>query len=128
MVNRNLFNAHFQDMGMVETEKPNWVKLKPSDLEKIVLDLAKEGKTFSQIGIILRDQHGIPKSKLLGKKISKIIRGSKINVEEDRNRVKTKITGLNNHLTKNKHDKKAKRSLMKQSWIAHKFDLIEKTQ
>jgi small subunit ribosomal protein S15 len=113
---------------MVETEKPNWLKIKPADLEKIVLDLAREGKTYAEIGISLRDKHGIPKTKLLGKRISEIIRGSKVKVKEDPERVKEKVANLNNHIAKNKHDKKAKRSFIKQSWIVHKFDLAKKAE
>jgi ribosomal protein S15P/S13E len=113
---------------MAEAEKPNWLKMKPVDLENIVIDLAKQGKTFSQIGMILRDQHGIPKSKLLGRKISKMIRKADLDVKEGEKLVRAKISGLSSHLAKNKHDKKAKRSLIKQSWIAHKFDLAAKVQ
>lgn len=126
-MHRKLFNAIFQGKPMAEekTEKPNWLKVKPSDMEKIVIDLAKQGKSSSEIGMILRDQHGIPKSKLLGKKISKIVKEANINLNDEKELIGQKIKGLNAHLDKNKHDKKAKRSLMKSSWIVHKLEQIK---
>jgi small subunit ribosomal protein S15 len=112
-------------MSEEKTEKPNWLKIKPADLEKIVIELANQGKSCAEIGLTLRDQHGIPKSKLIGKKISQILFENKIQARTEKDLVKEKVTGLNTHLAKHSHDKKAKRSLMKNSWVVHK---IEKAQ
>ncbi len=127
MVHRKLFNASFQDKLMAEEkiEKPNWLKVKPADMEKIIIDLAKQGKSSAEIGMILRDQHGIPKSKLLGKKISNIIKEANLKLNGEKELIEIKIKALNSHLDKNKHDKKAKRSLMKNSWIIHKLEKVQ---
>ena len=45
---------------------PKWVTLTPSAVTDIIVKLAKKGKAItqglapSQIGVLLRDQHGIP--------------------------------------------------------------------
>jgi len=114
-------------METQNSEKPNWLKVNPSDLEKTVSDLAKEGKTLAEIGMILRDQHGIPKTKLIGKKVSQIAKSAKTNVKTEKEVIKEKVANLNDHIKKHKHDKKAKRSLIKNSWITHKIDLAEKS-
>lgn len=60
-----------------EIKKPDWVKMKPAELEKIVVDLYKEGVSSAKIGLILRDKYGVPKAKLLGKRITKILKDAK---------------------------------------------------
>jgi small subunit ribosomal protein S13e len=39
---------------------PKWVTLSPSAVSDIIVKLAKKGLSPSQIGVLLRDQHGIP--------------------------------------------------------------------
>ena len=54
-------------------ENPKWSP-KAKDVEKLVIELSAEGKSSSEIGIILRDTHGVPSVKLAtGKSISKIL-------------------------------------------------------
>jgi len=113
---------------MTESEKPNWLKVKPADLEKTISELAKEGKTLAEIGLILRDQHGIPKIKLLGKRISEIAKSAKAKVKTEKEIIKEKVSNLNLHIQKHKHDKKAKKSLIKNSWIVHKIDTASQFQ
>ena len=96
--------------------KPSWVKMKPAELEGLVVDLAKKGNSPAKIGLILRDQHGIPKSKLLGKKISKILDEHGIQYEKDRDVVDKKVSGLKGHIEKNKHDHSATRALTRRLW------------
>jgi small subunit ribosomal protein S15 len=100
-------------------EKPSWVKIKPAELEEIVAELAKQGIPPAKIGLILRDKHGIPKSKLLGKRITEILKNSKITFTTEKDTVDKKIDKLRNHITKNKHDYPASRSLTKQLWNLH---------
>ena len=42
---------------------PSWVQISTSDLVEQIVKLAKKGATPSQIGVILRDSHGIPQVK-----------------------------------------------------------------
>ena len=47
---------------------PSWSRYKPKEVELLVIKLAKEGKSSSEIGIALRDVYGVPSIKLLAKK------------------------------------------------------------
>lgn len=102
--------------------KPDWVKMKPAEIESLVLELAKKGESPAKIGLILRDQHGIPKAKLLGKKVSQILREHKIIKYPEQENVSAKIENLKRHETTHKHDKQAKRSLGKQLWALNKLN------
>ena len=65
-------------------EKASWIKIKASELENIVKELAQKGNSPAMIGIILRDKYGVPKAKLLGKKITKILRELKVNYNSEK--------------------------------------------
>ncbi len=99
-----------------EQKKPEWVKMKPAELEKIVLELYKEGNSTAKIGLILRDKHGVPKAKLLGKKISKIIKDAKISIKSEKEVIEKQMASLSAHIEKNKHDQSAKKKLVKYLW------------
>ena len=93
---------------------PDWSSLNPREVESHVIDLAKEGKTTSEIGIILRDQFAVPDVKLAtGKSITKILEANNIKPEipEDlRNLISTALS-LRKHLETNKKDLHNKRGL-----------------
>ncbi len=101
-------------------KKPEWVKMKPAEVEQIVIDLAKKEETPEKIGLILRDTHGVPKVKLVGKKIGKILEEAKIKVSGIGERTQLKIDNVEKHILKNKHDYTALRSLQKRRWIVNK--------
>lgn len=64
----------------VTLEVPEWVKMTPEEVEKLIVSLAKKGYSKAMIGQILRDQYGIPLVKaLLGKKISQILAENNVN-------------------------------------------------
>merc|ERR1711924_212190 len=44
---------------------PSWVKQSASDTIKEICNMAKKGYTPSQIGVVLRDSHGIPQVKMI---------------------------------------------------------------
>jgi len=93
---------------------PEWSSLNPREVESRVLELAKSGKSTSEIGLILRDQYAVPDVKLAtGKKISKILEANKIKPEipEDlRSLIRTALQ-LQKHIAGNKKDFKNKRNL-----------------
>ncbi len=101
-------------------DKPDWLKIKNAELEKIVIDLHNENNSPAKIGLILRDKHGIPKAKLLGKKITKILKNNNLVPLLDKAVFLKKIESLEKHISKNKHDYTAKRSLTKTFWVAKK--------
>jgi small subunit ribosomal protein S15 len=93
---------------------PKWVRYKKDEVEKIVLKLAKEGYSTSQIGMILRDQFGIPLVKLItGKTISQILKEQKLYPQypEDLFNLLKKAINLREHLERNKKDYTSKRGL-----------------
>ena len=52
-------------------QKTDWMKSKPADLEKKVIELAKQGLSAEKIGLKLRDELGIPTLKVFKLKIKK---------------------------------------------------------
>jgi small subunit ribosomal protein S15 len=96
--------------------KTNWVKVKPEELSKLILELHKEGHSPAKIGLILRDKHGIPKSKLVGKKVTHVLAENKKEFKTDKDILNAKIAELESHIKLHKHDYSAKRSLTKTLW------------
>ena len=79
-----------------------------------MIKFAKDGTPPSKIGIVLRDQYGIPLVKpIVGKSIKDIMEsaGLKIDLPEDLNDLVARATTLQRHLAKNKTDSVNKRSL-----------------
>lgn len=99
--------------------------MKPEELKKIVVDLSKKGESPAKIGLILRDKHGIPKAKLLGKRITQILKESKIEHKDEEKMTQEKLKQLREHLAKNKHDYPAQRSLTKNLWSLHRLTKAE---
>jgi small subunit ribosomal protein S15 len=104
-----------------KAEKPNWMKMKPAELEKIVVDLGKQGNTPAKIGLILRDQHGIPKAKMLGKRISMILKENNVQFKTEKDYAGEKIKNIEAHSKLHKHDYSAKRALTKTLWSIQKL-------
>jgi small subunit ribosomal protein S15 len=104
-----------------KTEKMNWVKAKPEEIEKIVVELAQKGDSPAKIGLILRDKYGIPKAKLMGKKITKILKDKKVTIKTESIQTQEKIDKLKVHTVKNKHDHTASRAITKHLWAMHRL-------
>jgi ribosomal protein S15P/S13E len=95
---------------MTSMAKPLWVKMEEPELKKIILDLSKKHSP-SQIGIILRDQYGIPTTKVFGKKLKAYLKQLKIDRNEDLENAEKKVDALKEHLKNNVTDRKAKHKL-----------------
>jgi small subunit ribosomal protein S15 len=96
------------------TENPSWVPMSGTEIEDLILKLAKEGHSTSKIGIILRDQYGIPSVKLAtSKKIVKILqeRDHEFKLPEDLTNLIKKAVNLTDHLKDNQKDLHNKRNL-----------------
>lgn len=110
-----------------KSEKPTWVKMKVDELEKIVVELAKEGKSPAEIGLILRDKHGVPKARLIGKRIKDILDEKGLTYNSDRQMIEKKVGKLKEHLAKrNKHDYSASRALTKKLWALQRIEKLQK--
>jgi len=98
----------------VSKRPPVWCKYQPEEVEALVIKLAKEGHAPSKIGIILRDQHGIPLTKpITGKTVTKILKDAGLapSVPEDLETLLKKAARLYAHLEKNEEDTHNKRAL-----------------
>jgi small subunit ribosomal protein S15 len=93
-------------------EKPAWLKYTKKEVEAIILKLAGKGLTSEKIGLTLRDQYGIPKTKIYEIKISKVLKENKMFVEPTTKNLKGKLDKVIEHYKKNKQDKRAERSLI----------------
>ena len=95
---------------MEQLTKPTWVKMKEPELKKIILELS-EKHSPSQIGFVLRDQYGIPTTKIFGKKLKAYLEELKINRNEDLENAEKKVDSLKEHMKKNITDRNAKHKL-----------------
>jgi len=96
-------------------EAPAWSNTDVKAVEKVIVDLRKEGVSSARIGLILRDRYGVPDIKALtgGKRIGDILRDNKIQSEipEDLRDLMKKALGLRKHLSENEKDLHNKRQL-----------------
>jgi len=93
---------------------PKWVRFTKEEVEELVKELAKKGYTPSMIGLILRDQYGIPLVKqITGKKITKILeeKGLLPQIPEDLFNLIKKAVNVRRHLREYPKDKVAKKGL-----------------
>ena len=104
--------------GMSGSKKPpkcgKFTDLKNDEIEKIIVKLRKDGLQQAQIGLVLRDQYGIPSTKgVTGKSILKILEEHKANPEipQDLLNLLKKAVLLNKHMKTNKKDSISKRGL-----------------
>ena len=98
----------------LRNEAPQWVTLSSEDIEKKVVELAKQDKTTSQIGIIIRDTYGVPDIKLsTGKKVTRILKDNDAgpSLPEDISNFIIKALRLRKHIVKNHKDRHNKRAL-----------------
>ena len=94
-----------------ENSKPLWLKYTDKEIKDIILSLADKGLTSEKIGLVLRDQYGVPKTKLYGFKISTILKEKGIFQEPTAINLQKKADNLSDHHKKNKQDRTAERSL-----------------
>ncbi len=96
------------------TSSPTWVEHKPEEVEEIIVKLVKKGESQSKIGIILRDQYGIPNVKLLTeKRIAQILEKHNIkpDIPEDLMDLIKRAVSLSKHRSSNTQDMVAKRGM-----------------
>ena len=90
---------------------PSWVQISASDLTEQIVKMAKRGASPSQIGVILRDQYGIPQVKgVTGSKILRILKvaGVAPDLPEDLYHLIKKAVNVRKHIEKFRADKDGK--------------------
>ncbi|MFH0987184.1 MAG: 30S ribosomal protein S15 [Candidatus Micrarchaeota archaeon] len=93
---------------------PEWCQYSKEEASELIIKLFKEGKSLSVIGIILRDQYGIPNVKTVtGKSVSQILSGEKLMPEwpEDIMNLMKKSVKLRKHISIHKSDNHNTRTL-----------------
>lgn len=99
----------------IKKAKKSWVRYSPKEVEQLTLKIAKTGKSSSQIGMVLRDNYGIPDVKIITKKsITKILEENKIapKLPEDISALIKKVIRLMKHLDSFKKDRTVRRGLV----------------
>ncbi|WP_309492088.1 30S ribosomal protein S15 [Candidatus Hecatella orcuttiae] len=98
----------------VTKRPPSWCTYRPEEVESQIIKLAKEGNPPDKIGMILRDQYGIPLTRsITNKKITQILSqaGLAPKIPEDLAALLKRSSQLARHLEKNRGDHKNVHSL-----------------
>ena len=96
------------------TENPSWVTMSASEIEEVIVKMAKNGQASAMIGLVLRDQYGVPDVKLAtGKTVTEIMteKGVASALPEDISNLMRRAISLNVHLRKNPGDVSNRRGL-----------------
>ena len=91
---------------------PAWVRYQAKEVELLVAKVAKEGRTTSQIGLVLRDSYGVPDiRKTAGKRVTAILKDKNLKpqIPEDLMSLIKKSVTIKKHLEGMKHDMTAVR-------------------
>ena len=98
----------------IKKTKPTWVRYSETEVESLVVKLAKAGNNSAKIGLILRDSYGVPDVKIITKnKIGDILKNQKLSpaYPDDFTSLIKKEINIQKHLEKFKKDQVAKRGL-----------------
>jgi ribosomal protein S15P/S13E len=99
-------------------KKPIWLKYTEEEVRSIIAKIIEKepSLTAEKIGLVLRDNYGIPTTRIYGQKLNSIVQDIKKNKENpDLINLRTKVGNIRNHLEKNKSDNVCKRALIKNS-------------
>ena len=89
------------------SDLPKWSNTDAKSVEKLILDLAADGNTAAEIGLILRDQHAVlDVRKVCGMRIGQVLskNGTVAEIPQDIMNLMSKVIGLLTHLETNRKD------------------------
>ena len=89
------------------TENPKWVQQSADEVKDLVAKLATDGVALGKIGLILRDQYGIPNVRLAtGKTIKEVCveKGVKFELPDDLQNLMKRAVSLSGHVKTNPKD------------------------
>ena len=110
---------------------PTWLKLTADEVKDQIFKLGKKGLTPSQIGVILRDSHGVAQVRFVtGNKILRIMKamGHVPDLPEDLYYLIKKAVAIRRHLERNRKDKDAKFRLILVESRIHRLARYYKTK
>ncbi|SCU78337.1 LADA_0A05160g1_1 [Lachancea dasiensis] len=90
---------------------PAWFKSSPDSVVEQIAKYARKGLTPSQIGVLLRDAHGVTQARVItGNKIMRILKSNGLapEIPEDLYYLIKKAVSVRKHLERNRKDKDAK--------------------
>merc|ERR1711920_1063777 len=88
-----------------------WLKLSSDDVKEQIYKLSKKGLTPSQIGVILRDSHGVAQVRYItGNQILRILKAKGLapDLPEDLYHLIKKAVAMRKHLERNRKDTDSK--------------------
>src|SRR3989304_1020714 len=88
----------------LRTEPPKWSNTSKEEIENLIQQVASQGKSSSEVGMVLRDRYGIPDVTLVtGKKIVSIMKEKNIapKIPEDIRNLMVNALDLKKHLDRN---------------------------
>merc|ERR1712000_720997 len=109
---------------------PTWFKSTPETVVENICKLARKGATPSQIGVVLRDSHGVAQVKVVtGNKILRILKSNGLapEVPEDLYMLIKKAVAVRKHLERNRKDKDSKFRLILIESRIHRLSRYYKT-
>merc|ERR1712138_249561 len=110
---------------------PVWLKLPAEDVEDQIVKLAKKGLTPSQIGVILRDSHGVAQVRFVtGNKILRVLKAKGLapDIPEDLYHLIKKAVAIRKHLERNRKDRDSKFRLILVESRIHRLARYYKTR
>ncbi|KAF7326699.1 hypothetical protein MVEN_02607100 [Mycena venus] len=110
---------------------PVWLKTTPEEIVEQIVKLARKGLTPSQIGVTLRDSHGVPQVRFLtGNKILRILKSQGLgpSIPEDLWHLIKKAVAVRKHLEVNRKDKDSKFRLILIESRIHRLARYYKTK
>lgn len=128
---------HARKKGKSSSTKPasskdkEWVSYSEKELADIVVNLSKAGNSTSTIGIILRDQYGVPSVRqITKKKITAILKKNNLapKIPEDLNNLIRRAVKLKSHLDKHIKDTHNKKGLKMMESKIHRLSKYYKTK
>lgn len=94
--------------------KPEWVTATSEEVVEQVVALAKGGLSAAQVGLTLRDQHGIPSTRAVtGKRLTTVLseHGVRPEIPDDLQALLKRVVHLQRHLTTHPKDLSNQRGL-----------------
>ncbi len=95
-------------------KNPDWVTVEADEIEELIVKLAKRGRTASEIGVIIRDQYGVPDVELaIDKSVTEVLEENDLDPEfpEDLLALMERAVNLKEHLEEHPKDKANRRGL-----------------
>jgi small subunit ribosomal protein S15 len=89
------------------TDNPKWVQQSSEEVKDLVAKLAGEGVSMAKLGLVLRDQYGVPSVQLAtGKSVKQILdeKGIKFELPEDLQALMKRAVSMGTHVKKNPKD------------------------